>query len=133
MAQTPARSLRPAAAMTAPGSCPAIRLPALLLTMAMALVVAACGGNGGDAGAGAAPPTVTAAVVEDVLWVDTIEALGTAQANESVTLTAKVTEVVRRLRFEDGDRVEAGDVLVELTGQAEVAQLEEARAALNET
>ena len=133
VAQTPARSLRPAAAMTAPGSCPAIRLPALLLTMAMALVVAACGGNGGDAGAGAAPPTVTAAVVEDVLWVDTIEALGTAQANESVTLTAKVTEVVRRLRFEDGDRVEAGDVLVELTGQAEVAQLEEARAALNET
>lgn len=119
-----------------PGRSP--RLPrrrrsrAALVPMLLALLLAACaGGDEGSAG-GMAPATVTAAGVEEVLWVDTIQALGTARANESVTLTAKVTEVVRRVRFEDGDKVQAGDVLVELTGQAEVAQLEEAQAALNE-
>ncbi len=104
----------------------------LLAVTALALLLAACGGGGDDGGGTVAAPTVTAAQVQDVLWVDTLQALGTAQANESVTLTAKVTEVVRRVRFEDGDKVQAGDVLVELTGQAEVAQLEEAQAALNE-
>lgn len=101
--------------------------------------LAACSGSGSSGGSGGgagpapgAPTTVTAHRVEPVAWVDTIEALGTAQANESVTLTAKVTEVVRRVRFQDGDRVSAGQVLVELTGQAEVAQLEEAQASLNE-
>jgi hypothetical protein len=34
---------------------------------------------------------------------DVVEALGTAQANESVTLAAKVTDSVRRVRF---DRIE---------------------------
>ena len=110
---------------------PGARLRQGLLVL-LVLALAACGGSGDGGTAQVAPPAVTAAEVEEVVWVDTIQALGTARANESVTLTAKVTEVVRRVRFEDGDRVEAGDVLVELTGQAEVAQLEEARAALNE-
>lgn len=106
----------------------------LCLFGAVALV--ACSGSGSDGAttgpAANAATTVTAHRVEPVAWIDTIEALGTAQANESVTLTAKVTEVVRRVRFQDGGRVAAGDVLVELTGQAEVAQLEEAQASLNE-
>jgi membrane fusion protein (multidrug efflux system) len=63
---------------------------------------------------------------------DVVEALGTAQANESVTLTAKVTESVRRVNFEDGDYVEAGDVLIELTNQEEEALLAEARANLDD-
>lgn len=106
--------------------------PASLAVLALMLV--ACGGSSPPPGGrGATPPaTVTTHTVRNVDWVDSIEALGTARANESVTLTAKVTEVVRRVRFEDGDRVQAGQVLVELTGQAEVAQLEEARAQLNE-
>ena len=105
------------------------------LCLTAAAVLSACSGSqpaGTSGRAAPAPTTVTAHRVEAVAWVDTIEALGTAQANESVTLTAKVTEVVRRVRFQDGDRVAAGQVLVELTGQAEVAQLEEAQASLNE-
>jgi len=58
--------------------------------------------------------------------------LGTAQANESVTLTAKVTDTVRRVNFEDGDYVETGSVLVELTNQEEEAALAEARANLDD-
>src|SRR5690606_26590703 len=106
----------------------------LALAGLLPVLLAACGQNapGPAAGGGMAAPTVTAFVVQPVEWVDRIEALGTARANESVTLTAKVTEVVRSVRFDDGDRVRQGDVLVELTGQAEVANLREAQAALNE-
>jgi membrane fusion protein (multidrug efflux system) len=48
-------------------------------------------------------------------FADQIEALGTAKANESVVITARVTETVQRVTFQDGADVEAGDVLVELT------------------
>lgn len=103
---------------------------------ALALGLAGCGADspapGGGAGPGGMPTTVTAYVVQADEWVDQIEALGTARANESVTITAKVTEVVRSIRFQDGDRVRQGDVLVELTGQAETANLREAQASLNE-
>jgi membrane fusion protein, multidrug efflux system len=65
-------------------------------------------------------------------WVDRIEALGTARANESVVLSAKVTETVARINFEDGQQVSEGAVLVELTDRAEVAALKEAQAAFAE-
>lgn len=64
--------------------------------------------------------------------VKVIEALGTAKANESVTLTASLNETVRRINFEDGDFVEAGTILVELSNEEEEAQLAEARANLDE-
>ncbi len=101
---------------------------------ALAITLAGCGSDapGPRSGPGGAPATVTAHVVASDEWVDQIEALGTARANESVTITAKVTEVVRSVRFDDGDRVRQGDVLVELTGQAETANLREAQASLNE-
>lgn len=99
-------------------------------------LLAACGKNpaapASGANRGAAPAVVTVASVVPVAWSDAIEALGTAQANESVTLTAKVTETVDRVNFNDGDFVEAGQVLVDLSGRAEVAQLEEERAAFKE-
>ena len=61
-----------------------------------------------------------------------VEALGTAKANESVTLTANLSETVRRVNFEDGDYVEKGAILVELSSEEESAQLAEARANLDE-
>ena len=69
----------------------------------------------------------------EAFLVDRIQALGTARANESVTLTAKTAETVARVNFSDGQSVEAGAVLVELTDRAEVAQLKEAQAAYVET
>ena len=96
------------------------------------LLVAGCG-------SGATPETpargggqtvpVTAEAVGVGPWQERIEALGTARANESLTLTAKVTETVVRVNFEDGDLVQAGQLLVDLSGRAEVAALEEAQAA----
>lgn len=89
----------------------------------------------GSFGAGrpqAQPPLVTVGRVRHDRIFDVVEALGTAQANESVVMTAKVTDTVRRVNFEDGDYVEAGTVLIELTNQEEEALLAEARANLDD-
>jgi membrane fusion protein, multidrug efflux system len=95
------------------------------------------GGFGGGFGAGGfggqqQPPLVVAERVKRDQLYDAVQALGTSQANESVTLSAKVTDTVRRVNFEDGDYVEAGAVLVELTNQEEEALLAEARANLDD-
>jgi membrane fusion protein (multidrug efflux system) len=80
----------------------------------------------------AAPPPVIVAAVKSAPFEDPIEALGTLRANESVALSASVTETISMLHFEDGDRVEAGQVLAEMTSAEEHAQLTEARALVNE-
>ena len=93
---------------------------------------------GGRPGAGAPGafaqqvPLVTVARVKKDQVYDTVEALGTAQANESVTINAKVTDTVRHVNFSDGEYVNAGAVLAELTNQEETASLAEARANLDD-
>lgn len=78
------------------------------------------------------PVLVVTEPVTQHLLVSSVEALGTTHANESVTLTANLTDTIRRINFEDGDYVEKGTVLVELTNAEEEAQLAEARANLDE-
>ncbi len=63
---------------------------------------------------------------------DRVEALGTLRSNESVALTAVVADKITSIKFEDGDRVEKGQILVEMTTAEETALLEEARSALEE-
>ena len=65
-------------------------------------------------------------------FVDRVEALGTLRANETVILTAPMTEMISAIHFDDGQRVQAGTVLAELSSREELAQLEEARASLAE-
>lgn len=90
------------------------------------------------AGVAAAPPVTPAptpvivAVVEEAPFEDRIEALGTLRANESVALTAVVTEKVGALHFDDGDRVRQGQVLAELVNAEQRAQLLEGRALAGE-
>ena len=90
------------------------------------------GGPPGRFGGQAQAPLVVAERVKHDQLFDAVEALGTTQANESVTLSAKVTDTVRSVNFEDGDYVEAGHVLIELTNQEESALLAEARANLDD-
>jgi len=72
--------------------------------------------------------TVVAAQVSREEFVDQVESIGTALANESVAITAKVTETVTKVNFEDGMYVKAGDILVELTNAEETAMLNETKA-----
>ncbi|QGU33959.1 efflux RND transporter periplasmic adaptor subunit [Thermochromatium tepidum ATCC 43061] len=82
-----------------------------------------------------ATPTVTPVVAVETRAQsldERVEALGTLKANESVTITSKVTETISVVHFEDGQRVRAGDPLVEMTSAEEHALLEEAGVRLRE-
>ncbi|MEO1207550.1 MAG: efflux RND transporter periplasmic adaptor subunit [Pseudomonadota bacterium] len=76
-------------------------------------------------------PVFAAPVVEQTM-IDRVEALGTLRANESVAVTARVTETITKLHFEDGQRVKQGDVLADMTSTEESALLEEAKATVIE-
>ncbi len=65
-------------------------------------------------------------------FVDRIEAIGTARANESVAITPPVTERITAVFFEDGDLVEEGDLIVELSKDEELALEDEELATLAE-
>ncbi len=96
-----------------------------------ASAAAACKSPDAMASPGAGRPVgVLVEPVSEREFLDVIEALGTARARESAELTAKLTETVREVHFEDGDTVRRGQLLVELTRQEEHALLGEARAEL---
>lgn len=75
---------------------------------------------------------VTLAPVETREFADVIEAVGTAKANESVDITAKSADTVGKLNFADGQQVEKGFVIAEMTSREQTADLGAARAALAE-
>jgi membrane fusion protein (multidrug efflux system) len=60
------------------------------------------------------------------------EALGTAQSNESVDITSKVSEIAVAVHFHDGQEVETGQVLVQLQNAEANANLAETRAQLSD-
>ena len=88
------------------------------------------GGERGRRGGGLV--SVVTKPVELRQFSDIVEALGTAGARESVVLTPRVSDTVRRVAFEDGQMVKKGDLLVALEDAEEQAQLSEAQANLRE-
>ena len=67
-------------------------------------------------------PVVVSTLREEI-FEDSMEALGTLQANESVVITPNVSDHLIALHFDDGQQVEAGQLLVELTVSEEQALL----------
>ncbi|MEC4724223.1 efflux RND transporter periplasmic adaptor subunit [Shewanella sp. D64] len=63
---------------------------------------------------------------------DEVEALGTTKANESITVTPKVTEVVTHIYFNDGDVVHKDRLLVQLQDSAQVARVTAAKVRVSE-
>lgn len=61
-----------------------------------------------------------------------VESVGTTLANQSIDITAKVSETLSKIHFEDGQFVQQGDLLVELTNDAEASRLAEAQASAND-
>ncbi len=62
-----------------------------------------------------------------------LEAIGTANANESVNVTSKISNIVTAIHFNDGQTVTAGKVLVELDRATAEADLAAATAAFAES
>ena len=100
----------------------------LLLTLMCGVLLVGCGGEAQPRGFQRPPATVAVTPATMRPLVRSLEAIGTARANESVTVTAKVTDTVSAVHFSDGDIVSRGSVLVELTNEEEAALLAEARA-----
>lgn len=84
-----------------------------------------------SAGKGGGPPApmVAAVPVASHAFTDGIQALGTAQAKESIVITPKVADTIRAIRFDSGQRVRRGQALVELSNVEQAADLAQARAA----
>lgn len=101
--------------------------PFLLLALAAAL--AACGNGGGaDKQRERPTPLVKAEPVAEMNFADRIEAVGTAVANEQVTISAPVTERIVRLNFDDGGYVRQGQIIAVLQQAQQSAQLQEIQA-----
>lgn len=97
------------------------------LLLALSLSLAAC--SGGDAKQrDREPPLVKAEAATMMSFADRIEAVGTARANEQVTLAAPVTERIVRLNFDDGSFVRAGQVVAVLRQAEQNAELSAANA-----
>jgi membrane fusion protein (multidrug efflux system) len=75
---------------------------------------------------------VTAAVEKRPLGVE-VEAVGTAAANESAEVTSEISRKIAAIRFNEGDLVRRGSVLVELDDDEERAAVAEAEATLAES
>ena len=72
---------------------------------------------------------VTAAARIEPMGLE-IEAVGTTRANESVQLTSKASNTITAIRFNEGDAVQQGAVLIEMDDRQAQAALAGAEAAL---
>jgi membrane fusion protein (multidrug efflux system) len=79
------------------------------------------------------PVAVTVEEARVEVLSDRIEALGTLRANESVNLTAKVSELITSVDFVDGQRVKKGQILVTMEQIEEAALLNEAQSTAEES
>ena len=66
-------------------------------------------------------------------FIESVEAVGTASANEQVKITSKNSDLVDEVYFSDGEKVKKGELLVTLNNQEEHAKVSELSANLLES
>ena len=76
------------------------------------------------------PATITVSTAQQVQWIPTAEAVGTFRATQGADLSTEVGGIVRAIHFSSGQRVSAGQRLLELDTEADAAELEQFEAAL---
>ncbi|MGB5375030.1 MAG: efflux RND transporter periplasmic adaptor subunit [Polyangiales bacterium] len=74
------------------------------------------------------PEAVTTAAVETARWGSSIVAIGSIQPVMGVMLTAEIPGTVREIRFESGQEVKEGDLLLRMDTSTERAELAAAQA-----
>jgi membrane fusion protein, multidrug efflux system len=83
-------------------------------------------------GGGGAPIGVAVSAVRTGTVVDRAESVGTVRARDAVVITAKVPGIVNSIRFQEGQRVREGELLVDLDAAALRADVDQARAQLDD-
>jgi membrane fusion protein (multidrug efflux system) len=82
------------------------------------------------------PPSTVSTIRADILpWQPELKAVGTLRAVRGVDVTTEITGLVRSIHFKSGETVRAGQILVQLNADSDIAQLHasEAAAELAET
>lgn len=105
---------------------------AIFVVMALVVIFREMTGEESGGGFRGFSMAVATAEVTEREFADVVTALGTARANESVAITAKVSDTISRIGFDSGERVVSGQVLIEQTDREEAAALNEARATRRE-
>ena len=109
---------------------------ALFLGLLLLFLVASCDKETDDnerSGWGGGATKVVTARIELQTMVDEIQALGTANANESVEIKSRISSLIDRVAFVEGQQVTKGDLLIELESSEIVAGLAVAEASLSES
>ena len=88
---------------------------------------AAAGGAGGSAGP-TGPATVEVAKAESQALVDDVQAVGSLKSAQGVMLRPEVSGRISKLGFAEGALVRRGQLLVQLDGTLQMAQLQQAQA-----
>jgi len=73
--------------------------------------------------------TVTAAKVEALEWQPQLASVGTIMPVRGVDVTTEIAGLVRQINFKSGQEVKAGELLVQLNDDSDVAQLNSLQAA----
>jgi membrane fusion protein (multidrug efflux system) len=105
-----------------------------ILLVALLALIAGCEKEPAAAGRGAwgGAANVVTRQVQLQPMVDEIQALGTARANESVEIQPRVSSLIERVLFTEGQLVNQGDLLIELENSEIVAGLAVAEASLSD-
>ncbi len=80
---------------------------------------------------GAGKPSVEVARVEVMKLVDDAQAVGSLRSRQGVMLRPEISGRITQLNFRDGDRVKAGQLLVQLDDRLPMAQVQQAQAELS--
>ncbi|TYK64393.1 efflux RND transporter periplasmic adaptor subunit [Colwellia echini] len=117
------------------GSAISRRLPLLLLIIILAGLIVYLQWPEDSTEKSSSQRVVAVKMIPVVLseFIETVEGVGTARANEQVNITSKYSDVVEGIYFEDGQSVEAGAILVKLNNQEALAKVSELTANLLES
>ena len=91
---------------------------------------AAPGGRGGRGGP-QGPASVEVDTVKTGRIVEMRESVGTVRAFESITVTAKVAGIVNEIGFQEGQKVKAGDMLIQFDAAERRAEIDQTAAEAN--
>src|SRR4051812_12436844 len=72
----------------------------------------------------AGPQTVSSTVVSALDWQPQLAAVGTVTAVRGVDVTSEIAGLVRSINFKSGQEVKAGELLIQLNADSDIAQLQ---------
>lgn len=99
----------------------------LILNMALLLTLTGCAGGGGWQ---MPPPIVNVVPASQQDWTVEYQASGTLEANNKVDLNSEIAGTITLIRMNEGDAVRAGQVIMRMKADKQLAQVQESAAGI---